>query len=121
MAELTIPDWFHVGVFLHTSCNNEWWGPVTRIDHDENKRLVVDFSFDGRLVHEFVTRGETDLPNNCEVHIPDGPCYLSDVPVLSFSELTYSDHDAHFVRLETPGDGCSRCSSHFSVHDARGA
>jgi hypothetical protein len=113
------PSWFHVGVFLYTSCSAEWWGPVTRIGKDSNGRDVVDFEMDADRVNDFLdtTEDSENKPSLADVAFPEGTrCIFRDVPIERIGD-EQCDPESRAVVLKTPGNGCYRCTSLFFVHE----
>jgi hypothetical protein len=120
VSAVTIPEWLRVGAYLHTSCNGVWWGPIKKIHQDANGRLVVDFEFSsddmGEFLDTYVDMTEPGAePNLAMVEMPSVRCLMRDVPLTKIS-----DSGERLITLETPGDGCFRCSKLFSVHDTMG-
>lgn len=114
---MSIPEWFHVGVWLHTSCNDTWWGPVTCVELDSHDRPIVAFKFDSAELNEFIDASD-DAGESTEVQIriPAGECEMIGVRVERFDG---DDPEHRCVWLFTPGNGCNRCCKLFSVHEKR--
>ena len=118
-----LPEWLKVGCLLYTSCNAEYWGPVTRIGRDGNGRAAIDFELEPEQVNAFL---QVDTPS-----APFGPYNLSrlelvapgpetvymmrDVPVAGFYDDDEGLKKWHTLILDTPGNGCFRCTKLFRV------
>ena len=107
------------GMWLHASCNDEWYGPILRVGVDANGAHVIDLPIPD--INEFL---------DCERfgEFQKGECLPSLMraecgPVI-FRDLQYKWPEQLFpdrlvVECNTPGNGCYRCTELFSVHEAR--
>lgn len=100
-----------VGQFLYASCSNEWYGPITRVGKDANSRDVIDFDLSPPGVNEFIDSAKESLA----YFRINGTISLIDVPIIKIRKC----EEVIFVELDTPGNGCFRCTKLFSVHAVR--
>lgn len=116
-----------VGDFLHASCSDEIYGTISKIN-DNNTVNVRNVPFDLTLdveideLYQFDDDQTMIISNDDYNKISDLDIRveLVNVPIESFEldfELDYihSKNRIGFIRLDTPGNNCSRCSKFFSV------
>lgn len=115
MSDTPIP--LSVGVYLHSSCRGETVGQIKRIGKDANDRDMVDFEFPGEDINEhlYTNEGAAEIVasgtyNACRVRVPLGVrLIMADVP--------YFMTEYGAISLETPGNGCYRCTGLFGLRD----
>ena len=110
-------------LYLHASCSDEWYGPITRVGKDANGRDVIDFEVSGAQINDFLDtdverKDENDFDNIslARLVLPgDARATLTNVPILSLDPAPEGSKHP-YITLDTPGHGCYRCTKLFSLH-----
>jgi hypothetical protein len=111
------------GMWLYASCSAEWFGPITRVYKDDNGRDLLDFELDAEQVNEFMDTGDNDVDIGFDKYGNARATFaLGARATMTHVRYRPSGHEyPDLFVLNTPGNGCYRCTKLFSVHNERGA
>lgn len=127
MADELPPPVPKVGQYLYASCSTEYFGPILAVGQDVNGHPTIDLQVDD--INAFIAcrwRDEGDMDHSLMRVEHQGPVIFRALQYKDCHRYQYTSpflknvlgvEEMVSITCNTPGDGCHRCTSLFSLRD----